>query len=73
VTINATKNILQGAPSVTKDQWNALQDSSYTHRVYSYFQVRPSGVGGQGEQIEQQQGAQSSQTNQIHSSTNSTR
>ena len=70
VTVNTPKSVLQGAPSVTKDQWNSLQDPTYTQRVYSYFQIQPSGMGapgGQGEKVQgqgQSGSAQGQETNQ---------
>jgi hypothetical protein len=71
VTVNSSKSVLQGAPSVTKDQWNSLQDPTYTQRIYSYFQIQPSGIGGTGGQNERQQGqGQSGQEQQQQNQNN---
>jgi len=49
VTLNTTKDALQAGPTVSKSEWQNLDNPSFTRRIYSHYHVQaPSGMGGAG-------------------------
>lgn len=49
LVINTSKQALSSAPVVTKDQWGALNNPSFTKGIYSYYKVQsPAQAGAMG-------------------------
>ena len=47
VTLNATKETLQSAPTIANDDWQKLDTTSFTQGIYSHYNVQgPTAVGG---------------------------
>jgi hypothetical protein len=64
-TINTTQQALKSGPAVTKDQWGALDNPSFTQGVYTYYHVQaPGAMGGAGSPGGASQGQGSSQDQQ---------
>ncbi len=50
VTLNTTKDALQSGPTITKNEWQSLNDPSFTQKVYSHYNVQaPAAMGGTSE------------------------
>ena len=48
-TLNKTKSDLESGPLITNNQWQNLDDASFTQRIYSHYNIQPpSAVGGTG-------------------------
>ncbi len=41
VTLNATKEELQSGPTLAKNEWQNLDDPSFTQKVYSHYKLQP--------------------------------
>jgi hypothetical protein len=41
LTLNTTAQALKAAPAVTKDQWGALDNPSFTQGIYAYYHLQP--------------------------------
>lgn len=49
LVINTSKQALASAPVVTKDQWGALNNPSFTKGIYSYYKIQsPAQAGAMG-------------------------
>ena len=47
VTLNKTKADLESSPSVTNDEWQKLDDPTFTQSIYSHYNIQaPSAMGG---------------------------
>lgn len=41
VTLNTTKEMLESGPTLAKNEWQNLDDPSFTQKVYSHYKLQP--------------------------------
>lgn len=66
VTLNTTKETLQSGPTVAKNEWQSLDNPSFTQSIYSHYKLEaPSAIGGASSPGGVSGGSQSSTNNQV--------